>query len=87
MKTKKEIAEFAKEEDYAFLFGAGMMYANDDETRNGVVDCVKESDTYKLLSKKEVEQDASELLSELENGCEVYEFIKSNSWQLYIAVY
>ena len=31
MKTKKEIAELAQEEDYAFLYGAGIMYANDDE--------------------------------------------------------
>ena len=86
MKTKKEIAEFAQEEDYAFLYGAGIMYANDDETRSEVVDCIEKADTYKLLSKNEVENDAFELMSEIENGCEVYEFIKSNAWQLYIAI-
>ena len=82
-----EIAEFAKENDYAFLLGAGMMCANDDETRSEVVDCIEKADTYKLLSKNEVENDASELMPEIENGCEVYEFIKSNAWQLYIAIY
>lgn len=86
-KLLKEIAEFAKVEDYAFLFGAGMMCANDDETRNEVVDCIEKADTYKLLSKNEVENDASELITEIENGCEVYEFIKLNAWQLYIAIY
>ena len=87
MKTKKEIAEFAKENDCAFLFGAGLMCANGDETRNEVVYCIEKADTYKLLSKNEVENDASELMPEIENGCEVYEFIKSNYWQLYIAIY
>ena len=87
MKTKEEIVEFAKEADYAFLFGAGFMTANDEETRNFVAKNIEKADSYKLLSAEEVKENASEMLSEIENGCEVYEFVKTNSWQLYIAVY
>ena len=85
MKTKEEIIEFSKVADYGFLFGAGLMAANDEETRNFISEKIEDADSYELLS--EVGEEASELQPEFENGCEIYRFIKTNAWQLYIAVY
>ena len=86
MTTREDIIKFARNEDYAFLAGAGFTAANDQDVRESVAKSIEDAWEMRELKTEQVEDNASELLDEVANGCTVYLFLGHN-YQLYIAYY
>lgn len=85
MKTREEILEFVKMNDFAYVYGAGLMYATDDEQREYLANII--SGMNLVVPVNDLEEDgcgASELKDE--EGT-VYKCYNSNEEPLYIAVY
>lgn len=83
--SKEELIEFCSTQDYAFAGGAGIMYANDEETREGIVESLNASGI--IIEEIGCEGAAKELKEEVENGCTIYKVWKYNEEPLYIAYY
>lgn len=83
MKTKEEIIRFVESEDFAFAVGGGVVFANDQKTRDEVAQWIKDFDYMKELKVEE-----SAFSEEPEHGTEVYNFYSDNqNWQLQVAYY
>ena len=83
MKTREDIIKFAENEDFAFAVGGGIVFANDQKTRDEVAQWIKNFDYMKELKVEE-----SAFSEEPEHGTEVYVFYSDNqNWQLQIAYY
>lgn len=83
MKTRNEIIEFARVNDYAYLYGAGKMFANDDETREEIANLI-ESMNYIIPVDDLDEECATELADE--EGT-VYKCYSDNVEAIFISVY
>lgn len=83
--TKEDLIEFCGTQDYAFASGAGIMYANDPETREGILQDLN-ADGVKI-EMVGLDGPANELRAEAENGCDIYKVFVSNQEPTYIAYY
>lgn len=91
MKTisKETLVDFATNNDFAFVHGAGFMTANDDDTRKCVVDHINE-DGQIVEEIEDLEEEGcgcDELSGEKENGCIILKVWNYNEEPLYIAYY
>lgn len=83
--SKSELIQFAKSEDFAFCFGAGLMTANDDETRQMVLDHLKKDG---IIIEEVTFESCTDLKEEVfENNCAIYKAYKQNEEAMYIAYY
>lgn len=83
--SKEDLIKFCGTQDYAFAAGAGIMYANDDQTRQGVLENLNADGV--MIEMVGLEGPANELREEAENGCDIYKVWKSNQEPMYIAYY
>ena len=81
---KDQLIQFCENQDYAFCWGAGIMYANDDEERQMVVEHLNQDGI--IIEAVGVEE-CEELACEIENGCIIYKAYKWNEEAMYIAYY
>lgn len=84
MKTREEILEFVKTNDFAYVYGAGLMYATDDEQREYLANII--SGMNFVVPVNDLEEEgcgASELKNE--EGA-VYKCYNSNEEPLYVLV-
>ena len=87
--THEKLLQFIENKDFAYVYGAGLMYANDPVTREHLAKVINEDGT--II--QEVENilnegcGADELLDELSNGAKIYKIYKQNQEPLFIAVY
>lgn len=86
MKTisKEALVEFVLNNDFAFVYGAGYMTANDQETRENIAEFINQDG--KVIEEVE-ETRAAELLDEKKNGCTIYKIYSYNEEAMYIAYY
>lgn len=87
--NSKQLLQFVENNDFAFVYGAGLMYANDTDTRNQIAEIINKDGTIIQEVQNILNEGcgADELLEELSNGAKVYKVYKSNEEPLYIAVY
>lgn len=88
MNTEK-LVDFVLNNDFAYVAGAGLMYANDFETKNIIASTIQEDGTM-ILEVTDLENEGcgcKELQEELNNGCMIYKVYKYNDMPMYIAVY
>lgn len=88
MNTEK-LVDFVLNNDFAYVAGAGLMYANDFETKNIIASTIQEDGTM-ILDVADLENEGcgcKELQEELNNGCMIYKVYKYNDMPMYIAVY
>ena len=81
---KDQLIQFCENQDYAFCWGAGLMYANDDEERQMVVEHLSEDG---MIVEAVGVEECEDLTSEVENGCAIYKAHKENQEAMYIAYY
>ena len=83
MKTiqKDQLIQFCENQDYAFCWGAGLMYANDEERQMVVEHLNQDGMIVEAVGVEECE----DLTSEVENGCAIYKAYKWNEEAMYIA--
>lgn len=89
MKTisKEALVEFVLENDFAFVYGAGYMTANDQETRENIANFIHQ-DGKVIEEVEELEGTrAAELLDEKKTGCTIYKVYSYNEEAMYIAYY
>ena len=87
---KKELINFVKNNDFAYVYGAGIMYANDIDTRNQIADFIgKDSVMLAIVSADDIYNEGGcvELSAEIDNGCSIIVARQYNSEPLYIAYY
>jgi len=83
MKTREEIIKFVESEDFAFTVGGGVVFANDQETRNEVAQWIKD-----FAIMEEISLEESDFSENPEHGSEFYIFYTDNeTWQLQVACY
>lgn len=91
MKTisKDTLVDFAFNNDYAFVYGAGIMTANDAETRKSIADSINVDGKIieEIGNLDEEGCGCDELSMEKENGCTIYKVWNYNEEPLYIAYY
>lgn len=81
---KDQLIQFCENQDYAFCCGGGLMYANEDEEREAIVDHLNQDGI--IIEEVNVEE-CEELAGEVENGCTLYKAYKWNEEAMYIAYY
>ncbi|WP_129654821.1 hypothetical protein [Bacteroides thetaiotaomicron] len=85
----KDLVDFVMSNDFAFVYGAGIMYANDVEQREWIANVIRKDD--KMIAEvedlKEEGCGCEELSEEKENGCTIYKVWNNNEEPLYIAYY
>lgn len=86
---KEALIEFVKTNDFAYVYGAGIAFANDEESREGVTSIIEQDG--KIIEEIEnIEEEGcgcGELAEELANGCTIYKVWNYNQEPLYIAYY
>lgn len=89
MKTvnKETLVDFAKSEDYAYLYGAGLMTANNTEERAGIASMIDQSSIIEEVIGDISELPCAELIDEQNNGCTIFKCYNSNEEALYIAYF
>ena len=86
---KETLIEFVKSNDFAYVYGAGIMCANDQDVRESVA-AVIEEDGKQIEEVKDLEEEGcgcDELIEEQANGCTIYKVWNYNQEPLYIAYY
>lgn len=79
---KKQLIDFVLKNDFAFVFGAGIMYANDQETREWVSSLIEEDGN---IIEESNSKECPDLINEY--GCTIYKVYNFNKEALYIAYY
>lgn len=91
MKTinKDELIEFVLKNDFAYVYGAGIMAANEDEARKYVANVIsQDGKMINIVDDLDMEGCGSkELASEKEDGCSIYKVWNYNEEPMYIAYY
>lgn len=86
---KEDLIYFVRNNDFAFVYGAGIMFANDEESREGIVSVIAE-DGKMIEEVEDIENEGcgcGELREESANGCTIYKVWNFNQEPLYIAYY
>lgn len=84
-----DLVDFVMNNDFAFVYGAGIMYANDVEVREWIAGIVNK-DGKEIAEVEDLEEEGcgcEELSEEKENGCVIYKVWNTNEEPLYIAYY
>lgn len=87
---KRELINFVKNNDFAYVYGAGIMYANDIDTRNQIADIIGQDGVMiAIVSADDIYNEGGcvELSAEIDNGCTIIRAWQYNSEPLYIAYY
>ena len=82
--SKDQLIKFCQNEDYAFCWGAGLMYANEAEERQMVLEHLNQDG---IIIEAVGLEECEDLTSEVENGCAIYKAYKENEEAIYIAYY
>lgn len=85
--SKETLVAFAKSEDYAYLYGAGLMTANSAEDKEAIASIVKQSTIIEPIEGDISESPCAELIDEQNNGCTIYKCYNINEEALYIAYF
>lgn len=87
--SKEQLIEFVKDHDFAYVWGAGIMYANEPDERDGIAEMIDEDGirVNKIGDIYEQGCGCSELEDEVMNGCDVYKIDKWNEEPMFIAYY
>lgn len=85
--NKNTLISFAEKEDYAYLYGAGLMVANDTKEKASIATLIAESSIIEEVTGDISELPCSELADEQKNGCTIYKCYNSNEEALYIAYF
>lgn len=82
MKTWEEVVSFVRDNsnDYAYAYGAGIMYANDPDTREAVANIIEGMGLMTIVGKEECMELAEE------EG-DIYKFWNWNKEAIYIAIF
>lgn len=80
IKTKEEVLDFVRGYDFAYAYGAGIMYANDPDTSEAVANIIENASLMAVVDKEECMELADE------EG-DIYKFWNWNEEALYVAVY
>lgn len=86
---KEDLIYFVRNNDFAFVYGAGIMFANDEESREGIVSVIAE-DGKMIEEVEDIENEGcgcGELSEEADKGCTIYKVWNFNQEPLYIAYY
>jgi uncharacterized membrane protein YkgB len=83
----KKLIEFVRNNDFMYANGAGAMFATDDETREYIAKEIERAYKIRELNQEEVEEEYSEFIGEIENGCTICEAIIWNESQICVAYY
>ena len=84
---KESLVEKVLRSDFAYIYGAGFMCANDDDIRESIANVIAtDGKMVYALEPEEVEEEARELVDEVANGCTVYLITNYNEEPLYIAL-
>ena len=84
---KENLIGFVKSNDFAYVYGAGIMFANDEESREGIASIISE-DGKMVYEVEDIENEGcGELREEAANGCTIYKVWNFNQEPLYIAYY
>lgn len=91
MKTvsKETLVDFVMNNDFAFVYGAGFMTANDNDVRKGIADYINK-DAQIVGEIEDLEEEGCgcvELSGEVENGCIILGVGNYNEEPMYIAYY
>ena len=84
---KETLIEFAKSEDYSYLYGAGLMMANSTEEKAGIASIIDQSSIIEEVIGDISERPCAELIDEQKNGCTIFKCYNSNEEALYIAYF
>ena len=86
---KENLIDFVKSNDFAYVYGAGIMFANDEESREKIASVIAE-DGKMVDEVDDIENEGcgcGELSEETANGCTIYKIWNFNQDPLYIAYY
>lgn len=85
---KEDLIYFVRNNDFAFVYGAGIMFANDEESKEGIASVIAE-DGKMIEEVEDVENEGCGCgeLSEEAAGCTIYKVWNFNQEPLYIAYY
>lgn len=84
---KDTLVKFAKTEDYAFLYGAGLMFANEAEVKEAIAEIIDQFSIIEEVKGDISELPCAELIDEQKQGCAIYKCYSSNQEALYIAYF
>ena len=85
----QELIEFVENNDFAYVYGAGIMYANDQDVRDRIAKRIA-ADGVMIDIVEDIEAEGGgclELQDEINNGCIVYRVWAYNEEPMYIAYY
>lgn len=85
----QELIEFVENNDFAYVWGSGIMYANDQEVKDMIAERIA-ADGVMIDIVEDIEDEGcgcSELQDEINNGCIVYRVWAYNEEPMYIAYY
>lgn len=83
------LIDFVKNNDFAYVWGAGIMFANDQDEKDFIADRIA-ADGVMIEIVEDIEEEGcgcSELEGEIKNGCVVYKVWAYNEEPMYIAYY
>ena len=86
---KETLIDFVKNNDFAYLYGAGIAFANDEESREDITSVI-EQDGKMIEEVEDIENEGcgcGELSEEAASGCTIYKIWNYNQEPLYIAYY
>lgn len=85
--SKETLVEFARTEDYAYLYGAGFMTANNPAEKDGIASIIEECSIIECVTGDMSELPCAELSGQQQEGCVIYKCHNSNEEALYIAYF
>ena len=87
--SHSDLIDFVKNNDFAFVWGAGIMFANDQDERDMIAERIA-ADGVMVDIVEDIEEEGGgclELENEVSNGCVVYRVWAYNEEPMYIAYY
>lgn len=87
--SHQALIDFVENNDFAFVWGSGIMYANDQDERAMVAERIA-ADGVMIDIVNDIDEEGcgcSELEGEIKNGCVVYKIWAYNEEPMYIAYY
>lgn len=85
----QDLIEFVENNDFAYVWGAGIMFANDQDEKDFIADRIA-ADGVMIEIVEDIEEEGcgcSELRDEIKNGCVAYKVWAYNEEPMYIAYY
>ena len=88
---EQKLIDFVLHNDFAWVYGVGIMYVNSPEERENVAGLLQEDGVMiKEIPHEDIEDEGcgcAELSEEAERGCRIFKVWKWNQEPLYIAYY